>query len=70
MKVDGTPYSVSTSPVFGSTRWRFMLTAPGATGPVVSAAPQSTFESEAKARAAGEAYARAMIRQLRKDLGT
>lgn len=64
----GTHYFVHAEPIFGSPRWRFVISADGATGPVVVTASSGTYTRAEAARAAGVSYAHKMARQLRKDL--
>ncbi len=60
-------YAVRAEPVFGSDRWRWVITSEGATGSVVVASSQGTYANVNAAKLAGGGYARAMVRQLRKD---
>lgn len=64
----GTSYFVHADPVFGSPRWRFVITTDGALGAIVVASSQGTYARAEAARAAGVSYAHKMARQLRKDL--
>ena len=66
--VEGTRYFVHGESVFGTARWRYVITAEGAQGPVVVASGVGTHETQAKAVAAGSAHAHAMVKQLRRDL--
>ena len=69
MKAGGTSYEIFAQPIFGSTRWRFEICSRGAGGKLVVAwTSASTFPSEAKALTAGADRARAIARQLRRDL--
>jgi hypothetical protein len=63
--VEGTRYTVVAWPMFGSDRWRWTLTAPGAEGPVVITGSVASYESEAKAIENGVNYARALAKSKR-----
>lgn len=67
--VQGTPYFVAASPIFGSTRWRFEITAKGAGDRfVLVTASRASYATEALALDNGEQYARAMQKKLAEDL--
>ena len=66
--IRGTAYFVHAEPVFGSARWRYVITANGATGPVLVSSSTGTYERAETAKAVGVATAHALAKKLRADL--